>query len=151
MQAGLLPNCRSSSMRPILRIRVLCPVVERLFLRLRRADGGTGLAGNRPHGLWTIGCKSCGIFMIIGIFPDLYCCFFRGDCCLGMNSLWRGYSPLERGLRGVLRREARFGKRYCDVVFLGIGWLLLILGGCAHTSHTPGPSQEGRFEYCFFI
>ena len=27
-------------------------------------------------------------------------------------------SPLERGLRGVLRREARAGKKYCNVVFL---------------------------------
>ena len=33
-----------------------------------------------------------------------------------------------------------------DVAFLGFGWLLLILGSCAQTSHTPGPSQEGRFE-----
>ena len=33
-----------------------------------------------------------------------------------------------------------------DVAFLGFGWLLLILGSCARTSHTPCPSREGRFE-----
>ena len=33
-----------------------------------------------------------------------------------------------------------------EEVFLGFGWLLLILGSCARTSHTPCPSREGRFE-----
>ena len=31
----------------------------------------------------------------------------------------------------------------------GVSWLwvvALILGGCARASHTPGPSQEGRFR-----
>ena len=32
-----------------------------------------------------------------------------------------------------------------EEVFLGFGWLLLILGGCAQASHTPCPSREGRF------
>ena len=27
-----------------------------------------------------------------------------------------------------------------DVAFLGFGWLLLILGSCARTSHTSSPS-----------
>ena len=38
-----------------------------------------------------------------------------------------------------------------EEVFLGFGWLLLILGSCARMSHTPGPSLEGRFAYCFFF
>ena len=37
------------------------------------------------------------------------------------------------------------------MVFLGFGWLLLILGSCARASHTPGPSQEGRFGRCFLF
>ena len=38
-----------------------------------------------------------------------------------------------------------------EVAFVGFGWLLLIIGGYAHTSHTPVPSREGRFGCCFFI
>ena len=29
--------------------------------------------------------------------------------------------------------------------------MLLILGGCAQTSHTPCPSREGRFGRCFLV
>ena len=28
-----------------------------------------------------------------------------------------------------------------EVVFLGFGWMFLILGGCARASHTPSPSE----------
>ena len=38
-----------------------------------------------------------------------------------------------------------------EEVFLGFGWLLLILGSCARTSHTPSPSQEGRFGRLLLI
>ena len=38
-----------------------------------------------------------------------------------------------------------------EVMFLGFGWLLLILGGCARTSHTPCPSREGRFGCLFLV
>ena len=45
----------------------------------------------------------------------------RGDWdtafLLVMSGLCGEDSPLERGLRGVLRREARFGLRYCAAVF----------------------------------
>ena len=37
------------------------------------------------------------------------------------------------------------------MVSVGFGWLLLILGGCARASHTPGPSREGRFGRCFLV
>ena len=36
---------------------------------------------------------------------------------LMMSGLWRGDSPLERGLRGVLRGEARCGQRGCGIQF----------------------------------
>ena len=32
-----------------------------------------------------------------------------------------------------------------EVMFLGLGVVAFGVGGCAWTSHTPGPSQEGRF------
>ena len=48
---------------------------------------------------------------------------------------------MERGAGWVEMFLPLFG----DVVFLGFGWLLGVLGGCAWTSHTPGPSREGRF------
>ncbi|WP_270569499.1 hypothetical protein [Coprobacter secundus] len=32
-----------------------------------------------------------------------------------------------------------------EVVSVDFGWMLLILGSCARTSHTPDPSREGRF------
>ena len=38
-----------------------------------------------------------------------------------------------------------------EVAFLGFGWLLGVFGGCARALHTPGPSQEGRFEYYFLF
>ena len=38
-----------------------------------------------------------------------------------------------------------------EEVFLGFGWMLLILGSCARASHTPSPSQEGRFGRCFLF
>ena len=37
-----------------------------------------------------------------------------------------------------------------EVAFLGFGELLWVLGGCARTSHTPCPSQEGSFEMLLF-
>ena len=60
-------------------------------------------------------------------------------------------SPLERGLKGcVTVRGAGWDEivflLFGDVAFLGFGWLLWFLGGCARASHTPSPSQEGRFE-----
>ena len=64
-------------------------------------------------------------------------------------------SPLERGLRGVLRWGARFGMRcFATVWRCGISWLrvtALILGGYAWASHTPGPSWEGRFWMLIFL
>ena len=38
-----------------------------------------------------------------------------------------------------------------DVAFLGFGWLLLILGGCARASHTPAPLERGGSECLFLI
>ena len=32
-----------------------------------------------------------------------------------------------------------------DVAFVGFGWMFLVLGGYAQTSHAPCPSREGRF------
>ena len=37
-----------------------------------------------------------------------------------------------------------------EEVSIGFERLLLILGGCAQTSHTPGPSREGRFGVLLF-
>ena len=74
-----------------------------------------------------------------------------GCFLLVMSDLWRGDSPLERGLKGcVMVRCAGWDELilllFGEEVFLGFGWLLLILGSCARMSHTPGPSLEGRFE-----
>ena len=65
-------------------------------------------------------------------------------------------SPLERGLKGcVTVRGAVWAEVFLllfgEEVFLGFGWLLLILGGCARALHTPGPSREGRFGRCFLV
>ena len=42
-------------------------------------------------------------------------------------------------------------EEFFEVVSVGFGWMLLILGGCAQTSHTPCPSREGRFGRCFLV
>ena len=60
-------------------------------------------------------------------------------------------SPLERGLRGVLRREVQLGKRYCDEVFLELRVVAFDLSGCARASHTPVPSREGRLGCSFLL
>ena len=54
-------------------------------------------------------------------------------------------SPLERGLKGcVMVRGVVWVEiillLFFEEVFLGFGWMHLILGGYARTSHTPGPS-----------
>ncbi len=38
-----------------------------------------------------------------------------------------------------------------EEVSIGFERLLLILGGCTQTSHTPGPSPEGSFGCCFLL
>lgn len=38
---------------------------------------------------------------------------------------------------------------FFEVLFFCFGQLLLVLGGCARMSYTPGPSQEGRFGILF--
>ena len=39
-----------------------------------------------------------------------------------------------------------------EVVSVDFGWMLLILGSCARTSHTPGPSLgRGDFGCCVFV
>ena len=40
---------------------------------------------------------------------------------------------------------------FVEVVSIGFERLLLILGGCAQTSHTPSPSREGRFGCCVLV
>ena len=62
--------------------------------------------------------------------------------------------PSGEGIEGcVMERGAGWVEMFLplfgDVVFLGFGWLLGVLGGCAWTSHTPGPSREGRFGMLF--
>ena len=67
-----------------------------------------------------------------------------------MNDLWRGCFPSREGIKGcVMVRGAGWGEMilllFGGVVFLGLRVTALILGSCARTSHTPAPSQEGRF------
>ena len=40
---------------------------------------------------------------------------------------------------------------FVEVVSIGFERLLLILGGYARVSHTPGPSREGRLGYRFLV
>ncbi len=73
-----------------------------------------------------------------------------------MNDLWRGCFPSREGIKGcVMVRGAGCDEMFLllfgDVVFLGFGWMLLILGSCARTSHTPAPLERGDFECCVFV
>ena len=70
-----------------------------------------------------------------------------------------GWFPLLRGDKGVCYGERR-GKGWdilrswawcCEEVSVGFGWLLWFSGSHAQTSHTPRPSQEGRFGCCLFV
>ena len=93
--------------------------------------------------------------MIIGILPDLYCCF-SGGLLFGNEWFDWGCFPSREGIEGcIMVRCAGWGEMilllFGGVVFLGLRVTALILGSCARTSHTPAPSREGRFEYCFFI
>ena len=55
--------------------------------------------------------------------------------------------PSREGIKGcVMMRGAGCDEMIFEVVSVDFGWLLLILGSCARTSHTPCPSREGRFE-----
>ena len=53
-------------------------------------------------------------------------------------------------VRGAVWAEV-FLLLFGEEVFFGSGWMFLILGGCAQTSHTPCPSREGRFGRCFLV
>ena len=62
--------------------------------------------------------------------------------------------PSREGIEGCVTVKGSAGAEmilllFGDVVFLGFGWLLLILGSYAQTSHTPDPSREGRFGIQF--
>ena len=64
--------------------------------------------------------------------------------------------PLLRGDQGVCYGEKRSLAEIILLLFgeevsIGFERLLLILGGCTQTSHTPGPSPEGSFEMLFSI
>ena len=71
----------------------------------------------------------------------------------------RGWFPLLRGDKGVCYGEGRgigggiTGSLFwcCEVVSVGLQWMLLILGSCAQALHTPGPSREGRFGRLFLV
>lgn len=54
--------------------------------------------------------------------------------------------PSREGIKGcVMMRGAGCDEMIFEVVSVDFGWLLLILGSCARTSHTPCPSREGRW------
>ena len=38
-----------------------------------------------------------------------------------------------------------------EEVFFGFGWMFLILGGCAQTSHIPSPLKRGDWGAAFFL
>ena len=64
--------------------------------------------------------------------------------------------PSREGIKGcVTVRGAVWDEMFLllfgDVVFLGFGWMLLILGSCARTSHTPAPLKRGVLRCYFFI
>ena len=81
---------------------------------------------------------------------------------LVMGDLSGDISPLERGLRGVLRRGARQGLMCCEIQFREAccseerGVICQASGGCydfrklcAGVTH-PRPSREGRLG-CYFL
>ena len=38
-----------------------------------------------------------------------------------------------------------------EVVFLGFGWMLLDVGGCAWASHPPAPLERGDLDAVFLL
>ena len=78
----------------------------------------------------------------------LFFFFVMSDLC--------GVFPSREGIKGcVTVRGAVWDEMFLllfgDVVFLGFGWMLLILGSCARTSHTPAPLKRGVLRCYFFI
>ena len=66
-----------------------------------------------------------------------------------MRDLSGDISPLERGFEGgVTVKGAAWVEGilllFGEVVFLGFGWLLLILGSYAQASHPPAPLWDGE-------
>ena len=64
--------------------------------------------------------------------------------------------PSREGIKGcVTERRAGWAEiillLFGEEVSIGFERLLLILGGYARASHTPGPSREGRFGCLFLI
>ena len=60
--------------------------------------------------------------------------------------------PSREGIKGCVMVRCAV---WVEVFFLGGVCLLWVdafdLGGYARTSHTPGPSREGRFGYLFLV
>ena len=68
--------------------------------------------------------------MIIGILPDLYCCF-SGGLLFGNEWFVALCFPSREGIEGcVMVRGAVWGEMFLllfgEVVFLGFGWLLWV-------------------------
>ena len=72
-----------------------------------------------------------------------------------MSGLWRGDSPLERGLRGVLWRDEQLGLKSFAAIFLkwslsAFRWLLLISEAVYWRHMLFAPLQDRGGSYIVF-
>ena len=93
--------------------------------------------------------------MIIGILPDLYCCF-SGGLLFGNEWFVALCFPSREGIEGCVTVKVAcwaemFLLLFGEEVFFGFGWMLLILGSCARTSHTPAPLKRGDLNTAFCL